>query len=405
MNRVRFFVSILAGIFLAGSFIIIFFLARGYRFNIAERSIEATGMIAVTSIPEGAAVFLDGKLTSATNTTISQLSEGTYRLRMEKQGYHSWEKDLEVQKELVTTIKALLVPLFPELKPLTHTGIKSCYLSPDGTKIAYTVKEASQQGIWTLDLNERPFNLSNKPSFLLADTSDRLYSAAEITWSPDSSSLLLQLSETTNSETSKESGQDLELEASSFLLEVLTRDLKPVTNPSQLKKTWEKENVALNKKLLENLPIEFATQVSLLSEVSWSPDYNKLLYKTKNGEFKIIDLRELELSLKQLGKKLNDDSLLQEFEKSILTFEEGMETKVFWYPDSEHLLVLDQSQSQLGSGTLSLIEIDGKNKMPIFTGTISNSVVFPFPDGSKVAILTTFNPESGQYNLYSINLR
>ena len=97
--------------------------AKGYTLERESRTLEKTGMIAAKSTPDGAKVVLDGKLATATNATIPNLKPGLHHLKIEKEGYLTWEKEVPVEAELVTPVEALLVPLAPELKPLTSQGI------------------------------------------------------------------------------------------------------------------------------------------------------------------------------------------------------------------------------------------------------------------------------------------
>src|SRR4030067_1148081 len=112
------------------------FWARGFKPDF-KKGIERTGLLVITSTPTGASVFLDGRLTAATDTNIAYLDPKTYRVRIEKEGYSAWEKDVDIVADLATEIKALLFPVAPGIKPLTTAGASSPALSPDGTKIAY----------------------------------------------------------------------------------------------------------------------------------------------------------------------------------------------------------------------------------------------------------------------------
>src|SRR3990170_3558809 len=112
--------------------------AKGYRPDLKSREIRGTGLLVTNSIPIGAQVFLNGKLTTATNDT-TNLPPGEYEVEIKKDGYISWKKTLKIEEELVTQAIARLFPAVTDLRPLTFTGASNLTPSPDGQKIAYVV--------------------------------------------------------------------------------------------------------------------------------------------------------------------------------------------------------------------------------------------------------------------------
>ena len=84
---------------------VLIFFAKGYKIRTEERSFEKTGWILVKSAPDGAKVYLDGKAVNPTNTSIGNLTNGTYSLKILKEGYHEWKKSLLVREEFVNAIK------------------------------------------------------------------------------------------------------------------------------------------------------------------------------------------------------------------------------------------------------------------------------------------------------------
>ena len=71
--------------------------ARGFRLDLTQRVVTTTGIILVKSVPDGARVHVDGELAAATDSTITGIKEGVYNLKIEKEGYVSWEKIVEVK--------------------------------------------------------------------------------------------------------------------------------------------------------------------------------------------------------------------------------------------------------------------------------------------------------------------
>lgn len=65
----------------------------------------------VRSSPPGAAVTVDGETTNqVTPATFGDLSPGAHRVRLEKEGFRSWTRPIEVSSNRVTVVQADLVP-------------------------------------------------------------------------------------------------------------------------------------------------------------------------------------------------------------------------------------------------------------------------------------------------------
>lgn len=81
------------------------FYTSGYRLNPNKRVVERNGTMIIDSLPSRATVYLnDQLLNERTETTLQQVAPGSYTVKLEKAGYHTWQKRLEVKPELVTYI-------------------------------------------------------------------------------------------------------------------------------------------------------------------------------------------------------------------------------------------------------------------------------------------------------------
>jgi hypothetical protein len=70
-----------------------------------------------------------------------------------------------------------------------------------------------------------------------------------------------------------------------------------------------------------------------------------------------------------------------------------------WFPDSNHLIINDEEK-------ITIIEYDGTNADTVYSGTLEEGFVYPWPDGSKLLILTSLNSESTlSPNIYAIILK
>ena len=89
--------------------------ARGYRFSPRQQAFRVTGLLSATSLPNGASIYINNELKSATDTTLN-LPPGNYQVKVKKEGYSPWEKTLTIAPEVVTRINPLLFPSVPSLK-------------------------------------------------------------------------------------------------------------------------------------------------------------------------------------------------------------------------------------------------------------------------------------------------
>lgn len=79
-------------------------LASGYKFDNFKKVFVQTGSIYINSNPKDVKIYLNGKL-KATKTPfkLGYLIPGNYELKIEKEGFQSWEKNLTVKPSLVTS--------------------------------------------------------------------------------------------------------------------------------------------------------------------------------------------------------------------------------------------------------------------------------------------------------------
>lgn len=130
-RRVRTFIFfIFLGIFLIGAPGIVLYTA-GYRINGNTWKVQQTGVIAMSTIPRGASILLDGALMSSSTPYVAQrLSPNNYTVTLAKNGYHSWEQSVAVNSGSTTYVTAVLfADASPELlleeQALSVTGDKS----------------------------------------------------------------------------------------------------------------------------------------------------------------------------------------------------------------------------------------------------------------------------------------
>lgn len=359
------------------------FMAKGYTFSSKQGGLVGSGIISVSSMPDGASVYIDGHLTTATNTNISGLTPKKYNVKIIKEGFIPWEKEIEVWEGIVSEVKATLFPALPTIYPLTYNGVLSPVLSPDDEKLAFAVPllpnspTRQKGGIWVWTMTSQPIALarSGEPHQIVASTTDLDFSKGTLRFSPDSTQVLVSLGA---KGTASERNYLLSTDRQSSLGEL--RDITP-TLVGTLKE-WETDQKSKDEirilaiKNLETRKIASASASKTpevgkeTSGVRWSPDETKFIASNKVYDLvmdKSYDLPEAK--------------------------------GYFWLPNSKHIVLIKEDG-------VAISEFDGLNVATIYAGKFENGFVFPWPDSSRLVILTSFNtPTASMPNLFGINLK
>lgn len=394
---------ILLFILVATTLVILY--GKGYQFdfNKGNPNIAGTGLLVATSNPDGAQVFVNGHLTTATDNTIN-LSPGTYDVKIVKEGYLPWEKTLIVKDEVVTKADALLFPTAPKLESITNLGAWNPVLDPSHTKIAYTVasQSATKNGIYILDTTVRPIlTLQSSSSQIIDDTLSN-FSDAKLEWSPDGSELLATISAQTLPTT--------------YLLQTNGFNQSPqdVTETlANVNASWDKQKTEKEKALVDGLPKTLKQVVeSDFQVIDWSPDETKILYvASQSAQIPIIisprligtdstpEVRNIEkggvyvYDIKEDRNYKIVDSLPNEESLNIYS-----PSPLMWFPDSLHLIYVHNKK-------IDIMEYDAQNRTTIYAGPFIDDYVFPWSDGSRIVILTDLGNPNTAPNLYTVDLK
>jgi len=393
--RVQFF--ILVAVFIPLATLLIIQLARGYRFDWQKKKFTPRGILVATSVPDGALVYLNGQLKTATNNTFF-IQPGSYLVEIKKDGYFDWKKELKIEKELVTKTEAFLFPKATGLKPLTFLGAQNPSLSPDGTKIVYSLslKEGENAGLWALDLIEFPLEIISKVPRKIVQSNQTLdFSKASILWSFDSRQILVSLG-----------GQSFLLDPGQF---TPNQNLINISwNIKSIKESWKKEQEKQFQSKFKKLPSPLQEILKdKAANLIFSPDEEKVVYLATDSAKIPSDLipplpasstqkeeREIKPNKWYVYDLKEDKNFEIKFSNSNFQFS----INPTWFFTSRHLVLAEKEK-------ISIVEYDGTNLTPIFSGPFENSYVFPSPNSSKIIILTNFGQPPDQLpNLYSINL-
>lgn len=370
-------------------------MAKGYSFSPKQGALIGTGIISATSIPDGASVYIDGHLATATNATLNNLSPKVYSIKIIKDGFIPWEKSVEVKEGVVSSIKATLFPSLPTIYPLTYNGALNPILSPDGTRLAFSVpispdaRVRQTGGIWVWTMTNQPIALarSGEPHQIVISTSAVDFSKATFRFSPDAAQLLVKI---VNG--SSESNYLLPVDRLTSAADL--RDITPTLSGTL--KLWTDDQKAKDDArilAIKNLQIrQIASDSSQLAGSQFTAKNNELTNELTNNQLKWSPDETKFISIDKKGAKVYDLVMDKSYDLPV-------SKAYFWLPDSLHvILVMD--------GKVSISEFDGANVAVIYAGTFEDSSVFPWPDYSRLVILTSFNtPTASTPNLFGINLK
>jgi len=101
-------ISTLSSILVISFAFILFLLAKGYRVNLTDQTISKTGAISVKTYPTNALLYIDNKEMGRTPES-RVLETGRHSIRIEKEGFHYWEKEINIPEDKTTIITPWLI--------------------------------------------------------------------------------------------------------------------------------------------------------------------------------------------------------------------------------------------------------------------------------------------------------
>jgi len=422
IKKWRILLFLLALFLISAASIIVIKIGQGYKPDFSTKSLRPTGLLVATSLPDGAQVYIDGKLKTATNATLN-LSPGEYEVEIKKDGFFPWKKTLEIKKELVTKTDAYLFSSFPDLRALTFTGAQNPVLSPDGTKVIYAVASPSasleKQGLWILDLTDRPLGLSRQPRQIVTNTPQLDFSQAELRWSPDGKQILATFKTTQGKgKTAKTKIQNFLLEAEKTNSPSVLTDITPTIN--LLLQSWEKEEQSRFQVQISKLPEKLlSTFINNTANIQFAPDETKILHtatasasipqgliplppvvSTQKEERNIKPSRVYVYDLKEDKNFFIGEAPFIPLPNSNIQSQaanNSPQISYSWLPTSKHIFIVQKDK-------IIIKEYDGTNETVVWSGPFVNSFAFPFPAGNRILILTTLGKDTPP-NLYAVSLR
>jgi len=384
--------------FVISSTVMISFIARGYTLNINDAKngsvINASGLLSAVSKPKGASVYINDRLFTATDDVVN-LTPGDYFVKIIKDGYLPWQKQIRIKKELVSQTDTQLFRSVSDIKPLTLTGAINPATDHNGSKIVYAVASASaskDNGLYILDTVDSPLSLSrNQPRQIAPNYSYLDWSKFKFTFSPNSKTILA-----TNDVFTYQIPLD-----SPFSPKML------VDSSSQLdliSKDWEKQLLQINQPKLDKIPLELKEIVSTESakHISFGTSEEKILYLAKNSTVlpqNVITPPPIQNIQAQNRNVESGNWYVYDLKEdtNFLVGNDNTQTNIAWIPNSDNLMFIQDN-------SIKVIDYDNTNQHILYSSNFNHELVTPWTDGNKIVILTS-NYSGGQENLYTLTIR
>ncbi len=381
----------------------IVFFATGYRFNFAKDPdnqnngiIQLTGLISAISEPKSASVYINDKLTTATDDTLT-LNPGSYTIRIAKDGYLPWEKTFQVKKEVVNQTNTLLFRSAPLLEPITGAGSETASSSTDRSLLFFYVASASatkNNGLYVFDLNRNPlYLLQNNPRQLSPALSEIDLSKATYLFSPNNNQVIASV---------KNIHYLLELGANP-----LNRPLSRIISTIEfntLETEWKKQlndiRTAQIQRLPEVLRSFISTDSAKLAVLNTNGD--KIIYEaSSSGILASQDRNPLPAQSTQTqSRNIEAPNLyiydLKDDTNFLLGSPENLKNTQ-WLGDTSNVIFVE-------SNTIYASDYDATNKQKLYAGDFDNKVLLSTSDGKKIIVLTSAYSGAPK-NLYAITIR
>lgn len=373
--------------------------ARGYRVDVLNRKLSPTGILAISSNPKAAKVFVNGEFKGVTDVNLS-LTPGTYTIDVKKEGFIPFSKTLILRGELVEAVDPILFPQNPSLSPLTNLGVTKAVEIDSSNKVLVMSEtgDPERDGIYVFEASQTPLNifpplkkLALKSTLLQAGS----FQDSSVIFSDDFKQAIISLSIN-------------ESETVSYLLSLDQENQVPL-NVTESKQTivaaWDKERQKEMVKILETYPKEIRKiATSSMEVIKYSPDRTKVVYRAKKEANLPIVIKPPLIAANQTKevRSITTGSVYVYDRKEDKNYRIGddrfdIET-VRWYTDSKHLVQNEDHQ-------FVTFLYDATGKQTLYSGPITPGF-FTVTSTGQLLILANLNPQLNALpDIYEVGIR
>jgi hypothetical protein len=371
------------------------YLARGYQISFRQGpTLTSTGLLSVTSKPKSASVYINDRLTTATDDTLN-LPPGDYHIKITQDGYLPWDKDIQIKKEVVFQTDAQLFRSAPDLKPITYAGAINPTISNDGSKVIFAVASASasqDNGLYMVEITDNPLLINkNIPRQISPNYPGTDWSQASFEFSPNSRQFIATFP-----------GDIYLLSLDTPITSKSLLDITPQL--ASIKQDWQSQTDQIIKAKIDRLPVSIQALVSTASanDISFSTSEDKILYlATKEADLpqNIITPPPAQ-STQQQHRDIKSQNYYVYDLKDDTNFLIGPNLDIHqpqWLPGSTNI-IYNQSDK------IKVVEYDSTNLKTVFAGKFDQNAIYVSADGNKIITLTSAY-HSAPENLYAITIR
>lgn len=375
--------------------------ARGYRLDLNKKEVTSTGILAVSSSPNAAKIYVNGDLKGASNTNIT-LPNGKYKVEIKKEGYTSWSKEITLKGELVISLDALLYPINPSLSPLTNLGIiKALQVDQEDKFLLFSQKDDPEtDGIYLFESTRKPLSFLAPLKLLVLKKNlpvEADLSNVSVEFSPDYKQAVLTMDQNNNFIKQK----------ASFLISFDSDntnlfDITPTID--SLLTAWQEQRSKDIKKIMETFPDDLAKTASdSFKIISFSPDETKILYQAKKTAVVPQIITPPLIAANQIPeqRKIVKGNIYvydAKEDKNYLISTKENDNSILWYSDSKRLALKENKK-------MVMIDYDNTNKETVYSGPF-NQEFFGINTEGKLVVLTNLNPEANKYaDLYLVGIK
>lgn len=431
------------------SFILLFFIVSpiiilytlGYKYNWSKKTLEKTGVFFIKSYPKSAEVYLNNKkYKDGTPTQINRLLPNNYLIKIAKEGYLDWQKNLTIYPDQTTFIED--VSLFKKnVKPiLISDGEFSSYLQSNNKQwIILGKNETHFFSLWLFNINNEKLEELYRTE---SDTNLQI-----ISWSNDDEKILLKDDGNYYALSVSEKNKLFPLNKVTkiffdeliwdtyndnilygliknklYQVDLLNNKCFPLLTEPVLKIiNFKTDLLAIVKKNNKYLLQYIKNDKEPLLSLPFSDKYNFLnpnndYLSLYDGETKILYLLEPENANQYIAAAINnvndfqwhDDQFLywnnnelwvdypKSGQKILLERSSQPILKAFWHPNVVYVFNLSNDE-------LKLYELDSRDQRNIYTlfnfAGASNNAAFINKEGDQLYLFTTINGQSGLYEM------
>lgn len=417
--------------------------ARGYRLDVSSTAITSTGLVAVTSTPRTAKVYVNSELKGITDLSLN-LAPGTYTFTVVKEGYFPWQKTVKLRGEIVQSLDAILYPVNSSLNPLTNIGIaKAIPIGTESDRIilfsdnspkasveaevvleptSQVINDTSSAGIYVYDASRRVISLLPNIQRIISyeKIGPELDPAnLDIVFSPDGKQMIVFVIDSTDQERPSSYRQYNEYYPHYSLpenyVQALLVNIDEVDGTAlditetveSLVDAWtqtkDRQLSTLTKAMNRPLGDFFKSTTHILDI---SQDKTRLLYQATTSaslapilKQPLIGSNQTEEVRETKPNNIYSYDIKEDRNYLIINdFEAQKQSLPIFHPNSKNIIYSEAK-------SISISDFDGKNKYKVYSGPFDPRFFAIASDG-RIFILTNLNPELTKYgDLYAVGVR